>query len=447
MEQYKGIAGVYRYKASTERVVDLLARWNNDIANYDKETIDNVPSFYYLIGDMENTTSIRQYAKEIGLTELKMVEAFVGQLLGQNPYLAFINEENNAAFVVANSTSYALFHVTISFISLFYPKLFKDHPLTKQEAEACRGLTLKNQTTFVNNISTLLQPIKSELLRKELADCFKGFRQGQIDKCRFDIDNVSSRIDSLMTDYHYLVNKYNELMVQFEGLQVVNANNQTEEEKEAIEFLSECPRLHDIEYKDGTLYFYADNLLTNFDLNKWRNAIRRNNIYDNYRIGSQNVFHMKKNRMLLFDNIFCDKPLLYVRMKGQIELRITQCDMVAPRGQIGAEHESFLKDYVTNPHFKVHGCLGRNREQIIQCLRRADIESAVECSIASVGSINIDETEYTFRPFLQEVLTSTNKIIETKDGEQMTPEEALLWLSKQNAKVATEQEPEDTLNF
>ena len=112
--------------------------------------------------------------------------------------------------------------------------------------------------------------------------------------------------------------------------------------------------------------------------------------------------------------------------------------MTAPRGQVEAESNLKLKDYISNPHFKIHGCPGRNKEQIIRCLRQADIVSAIECSIAAVASVNIDETEYTFRPFLQEVLTSKNKILENSAGEKMTPEEAVLWLSKQEIPQETE---------
>ena len=166
-------------------------------------------------------------------------------------------------------------------------------------------------------------------------------------------------------------------------------------------------------------------------MNKWQNVARRNNIYDSYRLPEGNAFRDKANRKLLFDNIFNNKPLLYVRMKGCVELMINRCDMIAARGQSEAENSVELVDYVSNPHFKLHGCPGRNREQIARCLRETDIISAIECSIAAIGSVNIDETEYTFRPFLQEILSSTNKIIQNAKGEAMTPEEALLWLSKQ----------------
>lgn len=449
VQNYNGITGAYRYAADVQDVITRIGNWNKERSESPKELIDNVPAFYYMLLNLsgDGINSIRNYAKDAGLKELIAVENFIAQQLNNSAFLVFINPENNAAFIVVSSTSNALYHLSISFISLLYPTLFKSHPLTKEETEISKSLTNKTTTNFIEKTSAVLQYMKADLLRQELSQCFRGFRQGRINRCRQELENVNSRIDSIMSDYHHMMEKYNELIVQFEGLQVVNNEERNQEEQEAIDYLSSCPRIHDIQYSDGTLYFCADNLLTNFDLNKWNNAVRRNNIYDSYRLSEDSVFKDKAKRKLLLDNIFNQKPLLYVRMKGSIELRISVCDMIAQRGQLTAEENASLKDYITNPHFKIHGCPGRNREQISQCLRRADIMSAIECSIAAVGSVNIDETEYTFRPFLQEVLTSKNKIIQNNEGLAMTPEEALLWLSKQNLNNHKDCEDEIVIPF
>ena len=433
VNRYNGITGAYLYASNEQDVLNRIDDWNRIRSESSEEVVSNIPAFYYLLLNLSanNLSAIRDHAKSIGLKELIAVENFVAQQLNNSAYLVFINPENNAAFLVVNSTSNALYHLSISFISLLYPTLFKAHPLTKEETEISKSLTNKTTTNFIEKTSAVLQYMKADLLRQELAQCFRGFRQGRVDRCRQELDNVNSRLDSIMSDYRHMMERYNELIVQFEGLQIVNSDDRNQEEQEAIDYLSSCPRIHDIQYTDGTLYFCADNLLTNFDLNKWNNAVRRCNIYDSYRLPEDSVFKDKSKRKLLLDNIFNRKPLLYIRMKGYIELRIAVCDMIAQRGQASAEDNPSLKNYITNPHFKIHGCPGRNREQISQCLRRADIMSAIECSIAAVGSVNIDETEYTFRPFLQEVLSSKNKIIQNNEGVAMTPEEALLWLSKQ----------------
>ena len=434
VSRYNGITGAYVYASGEQDVLNRIDDWNRIRSESGEEVVNNIPAFYYLLLNLSSNdqNAIRDHAKSIGLKELVTVENFVAQQLNNSAYLVFINPENNAAFLVVNSTSNALYHLSISFISLLYPTLFKAHPLTKEETEISKSLTNKTATNFVDKVSTILQYMKADLLRSELAQCFRGFRQGQINRCKDELDNINDRLDCIMRDYRQMMDRYNETIVRFEGLQVINGDGRNQEEQEVIDYLSDCPRIHDVQYDNGKLCFCVDNLLTNFDLNKWSNAVRRCNIYDSYRLADDSVFKDKLKRKMLFDNIFNNKPLLYIRMKGYIELNITLCDMVAQRGQIEAESNSMLKDYITNPHFKIHGCPGRNREQISRCLRQADIMSAIECSIAAVGSVNIDETEYTFRPFLQEVLTSKNKIIQNNEGVAMTPEEALLWLFKQN---------------
>ena len=69
---------------------------------------------------------------------------------------------------------------------------------------------------------------------------------------------------------------------------------------------------------------------------------------------------------------------------------------------------------------------------ITDCLRKGDIIPAIECSMAAIGSVNIAERELTFRPFVQQILTTDKRIIVTSDGKDLTPAEALLWLRKRD---------------
>lgn len=443
VENYDGIEGLYYYLSVSSQLANKVATLYAARKDMNGEYKKNVPGFFYLLANCseDDLNDLQNKSKEIGLTELTAVESFVKQQLVISNYRAFISEEHNAAFVIVNSTSMALYHLSISFISLLYPALFKKVPLTKEEMEVLKGLTNKTSTNFVERTTLLLDYMKMDLLREELASCFKGFRQNRIDQCKRELDDADARADNALQEYYRRVEAYNEIMIRYEGLQIVNGDSQNEEEKEVIEYLSTCKKIHNVNYTNGTLSFLTDTLLTNFDMNKWRNAVRRSNIYDNYRLAPDNVFRDKIKRKLLFDNIFSVKPLLYVKVKGHIQLNITRGGMEAPRGQIDADACTALRNCLSNPHFKIHGCPGRNREQIIRCIRQGDVVSAIECSIAATGSVNIDETEYTFRPFLQEILTSGNKILENNAGETMTPEEAVLWLSKQDLNPEDDETP------
>ena len=433
VESYSGIEGTYWYCNNANHVMTKMQSFNQQRENLRKDAADNMPGFYYLYTDFneEDLKAIKEYAKELKLVELTTVESFVFQQLNVSNYGVFISPENNAAFMTVGTSSMALYHLSISFIPLLYPALFKKHPLNKQEAEVLKALTNKTHAAFTEKASELLQYMKTDILRQELSECFKGFRQTRIDNCKQLIDDADNQIEQLMVRYRNLMAQRDDYIVRYEGLMALNGPDRNKEEEETVEYLCECPNVHNVTYSNNTLKFCAESLFTNFDLQKWQSAIRRNNIYDGYRIPDDSPFRSQTNRKMLFDSIFNSRPKLYVRMKANFELKLTACDMTVPRGQTEAEVNINLKDCITNPHFKIHGCPGQNKHQIIACLRQGDVVSAVECSIAAVGSININETEYTFRPFLQELLTSKNKVLQNDKGEKMTPEEALLWLSKQ----------------
>lgn len=436
VENFEGIQGTYKFFANPDKVIEEMAEFNNARSDMAEDRRMNVPAFYYFIINLSDgqASDIREKAKELGLTELTVVENFVFQQLNMKNYSVFINSENNSAFVVVESTQMSLYHLSISFVSLLYPALFKEKSLSKEEVEIVKGLTNKTATNFMDRVSKHLAYMKTDLMREELAECFKGFRKARIDQCKREMDDANMRVDQVLEEYRRRVEQYNDLVIRYEGLQIVNGDEQNQEERETIEYISSCSKIHNVNYTNGMLQFCIDTLLTNFDMNKWRNAVRRSCIYDNYRLEEDNVFKDKSKRKLLFDSIFSVRPLLYIKTKGFIQLWIQRCDMSAPRGQSEAENNIQLKNCLTNPHFKIHGCPGRNKEQIIRCLRQGDVVSAIECAIAATGSVNIDETEYTFRPFLQELLVSKNKVLQNGNGEDMTPEEAVLWLSKNMPK-------------
>ena len=178
VETYSGIEGSYLFTRDANDIANKIDLFNDSRKNVDKKAAMNIPAFFYMISNlsMDSLNVIRAHAKEIGLTELTTIENFVNQQLSFSTYGVFINSESNAAFVVVSSTSMSLYHLSISFISLLYPALFKEHPLTKEETEVLKGLTNKSQTNFVERTSDILQYMKADLLRQELAECFRGFR-------------------------------------------------------------------------------------------------------------------------------------------------------------------------------------------------------------------------------------------------------------------------------
>ena len=363
--------------------------------------------------------------KDQGCEEVPSIKAYIKQELGMDAFAAFIHRETNTAFVFSGTTNVSVYHLTWAFIPVLFPEVFKDKPITEKELQILKSLCHKSSSKFVSLISEALMPMRVDILREELESCFATFRQGRIDKQRREIESVKSNMDDLLSRYLDYSQKYDEEMLILEGLMRRNGDAKDEEE-EIIEYLAKHPNLDDIQYRDGKIFCLIKTYLTNVDPAKFEVAASRRDIYEGYRV--KEPFDSKQNRKVLLDALFKDpNPKLYVKIRSHITLDIARCYMDTVRGEL-TTNGGDIDNYLTNPHFKLHACPGQNREQIIQCLRHGDIQGAVECSIAATGSVNIGETDLTFRPFVASILASNKKIIYCTDGTDMTPTEALLWL-------------------
>ena len=453
VKTYMGIEGSYE-----SFVVDMVNAISNHVDTCErkryemsKETLEQLPAFNYIVAALsdEQMDELKARLKKLTkLTELVNTEAFIQQQPGNVRILAFSNYESNTAYVVVRSSQMSFYHVILSLLPCFYPNIIEISSITEEEKQVLKSLNVKNHQAFIERVSAALQYMKTDMIRMELQGCFRQFRQNKLNRAKNDLEDIMIRIEETLSRYRTLVDQYDAAEITYEGL-VVKTNKESEkEEGELIDFLSTCPRLHAVKYQNNALRYYVDTLLTNFDLQKWRNAIQRSNIYDNYTIRSDSPFREKDNRRLLLDNIFSNKPLLYIKVKGFMSLLLSSCDLNMSRGEVSLSNDEQICNCITNPHYKFHGCPGQNRGQIIEALRAGDIQTAIECSIAATGSVNIGETDLTFRPFIQEVLSSQKKVLQTIDGEDLTPDEALLWLNKRGAKLKDEEaKDEETMPF
>ena len=404
------------------------------------EEAQNTPGISYQIVPLSGTSldTIRTEMKELDCIEVNAIEAYVAQELQMSLFATFINKETNCAIIFAGTNNMALYHLCWGFLPLLFPVIFERKPVTSDEVQILKSLSHRTSNAFVSLMAKALAPFKKSLLKTELNMCFKGFRERKVRQAEANVNSLRSNLDSIMDQYKQSAERLEQAIIIYEGLKVVNADENNEQEREAIDYLADNPRLHNIQYSDGKLTFDVDTILTNFDIMKFRNAVRAKDIYDSYRLPEESPFATKANRKLFMDALFNEQnPLLGVRIRGNILLQINRCFMDAPRTDTFDTSNPALYNAVTNPHFRYHGCPGQNREQITQCLREADIVSAIECSIAATGSVNIAETDITFRPFVQEILSSTKKIIRRfEDNAELTPAEALLWLIKKQGETA-----------
>ena len=439
VKTYRGVYGRVGNFLNYGSAIGIVANANTDRLNYKADLIEK-PGLYYNTLPMKAETleKIKEEMATLGFTEVKPLEAYVAQELQMQLFAVFTKKEINCAVIFAGTDNMALYHLCFAFLPNLFPAIFEKNPVTQDEVQILKTLSHRTSTQFVTLLSKALAPLKRDLMRTELNMCFKGFRETKIRSAKSLVDNCQQAIDNLMLQYRDQVDKLNNAIVVYEGLKVLNADSNNEQEQEAIDYLVENPRLHNIRYSNGQLEFDVETFLTNFDVMKFKNAVRNKEIYDSYRLPNDSPFANKASRKLFLDALFdTQNPELAVRIRGHIVFQINRSWMDAPRVNEFDSTNPALDNALTNPHFRFHGCPGQNREQITQCLREADIVSAIECSIAAAGSVNIGETDITFRPFVQEIMTSNKKIIHRfSDGVEMTPAEALLWLTKKQGETA-----------
>ncbi len=426
IENYNGIAGTFEVASPLNMPQMVQSIYTLRKQSQEWET---VPGFYYLAHNAIG----REIANEIKdintdtFVELEQVEMYIKQQTQVANFFVFVNAETNSVFILAPSTNFQLYHLSLAFVYAYYPNLFKEKPLDQSEVLLLKLLTSNSASKFTAALTAKLEPLRKSILRFELSKCFEGFREQRIQVADRRVQVARDTVENYLSQYRDAMAQLEQSIIEYEGIKATNGDDTKEQEIELVNYLSENSSIRNVTFNGGYLQYDVLTQLTNFDRMKWKSAVRMHDIFNSYRLDQNNVFSNLSARKMLLETLFdTDDPELTVNLVGEIRLYLNRNFMEVVSGDIALPDAG---NYLTNPHYKYHGCPGRNRDQIIDCLTRGDVIAAVECSIAATGSVNIGETEYTFRRMVQEILTSNEKIIHRFDGVDLTPAEALLWIA------------------
>lgn len=411
---YNGIVGGF-YKANTLNNVQ----------------VKNPDDIYFFIVSVTSGMTVDDLDIPEKLKRLTAIEQYVKSKT-QIDLRIHIHTEYNAVFIVLPTLTMPLYHMLLSFFPKYYPKLFPN--VSQQELIALGSLNMKSSADFIRAVSELLAPYRKEMLKQEFGDLMRDMHEYEI---RVQQDNIT-RLDNEMEEYlsHYSMTARNRenAIIYLEGLKATIAQG-TDADNELIEYVASNPCLHNVTYADRCLNLGIITYLTNVDVDKWMKAQQRDNIFTGYSIRTDNPFFKQENRKLFLNSLFgVEVPQLYVKLRSYLELNTDRKTLnIRMRNLDFSKMDYEFKSCLSNPHFAYHSCPGQNRGAITECLANGELISAIECCIAATGSVNIAETDITFRPFVQEILTSTEKIIHCiPTNTDMTPAEALLWLTEGN---------------
>lgn len=427
IEGYNGISGSYCGYVNKENcVTDFIER---------VKAIDDVPLFCYYKYSNSNDCQEMIDKQLDGFKEKKSIQAFVKDKMNFECQILY-HETMNAVGIFVNTTDARLYHLLLSFVSLYYPALFADNPLTENDYELIKTLNRKTSEEFCTCIRKMVTPYVAEFRRIQLGSFIKQIHQSKIQNAFNDVNsqrNVVAELEDRLAD---AFEQLRSLIVTYEGMKVTE--NYDAPEEELVEYLSTNMNVHNIKFRNNTIMFNVSTLLNNYNVDAWNIFSKRGHIYDGeYGTKILDVFENKNNRKIILDSIFSDAPKLMVKMAGNYKLGLTDSRVYTDSYYDYTTTNPMYKSYIPNPHLKLFACLGGYSDKVSRALRDRNYVAAIELCIASAGSVNLDETTQTFRPFLGWILSSTEKVLVNKQGEEFTPEEALVWLIDKEKKDET----------
>ena len=416
IENYKGIAGDYVTFAN-----------NGEAINFVKEAFKNscnveVPVLDYVIYNSHNADVEMNVD---GLIHKTTIENFM-KTKTETECSVLYSEDRNYAAILINSRDIRMYHVLISFLQLYFPKLF-EIKADEQEYDLVKALSNKEKDNFVARLQILVEKYKHEFRTIQLTQLLKQIHEKKLNEAEESIRRKNYDIDQIRDSYADAIRMLKSLIIEFEGLKATEQFDKAEED--LVEYLSENKQVRNLRVRNGRIEFSVTSDLVNFDTETWELFSDRGYIYDGeYRTNLPEEFCNKDNRKRLLDSIFSENAEFVVKIAGNYSLDIDGC-VVRTRSDYEYETmDPIYKDYLPNPHLKLFSCLGGYETRIADVLRNRNYISAVEMCICSAGSVDLDETDQTFRPFIGWLLKSDRKVLRRKDGVEMTPSEALLWL-------------------
>jgi len=422
IENYNGITGVYKHFNDEITCV-------SEAIDYLDHSYDGRPTFcYYMYSRTDDENDIAEMLKDKGFIIKEPIGALIKQKADVKCIAAY-QENKDFGVVFINSRDNRYYHLIISFLSLFLPNLFKDKEMAEQDFNLVKALSKNDKNAFVRQIQECVTPYITEFRRIMLATLIKSMHEIKVIKAKDDMDGCRRYIEDLEAQLAGHVSRLKDAIVLYEGLKATEYVDQPEEE--LVDYLSTNKLIHNLHMEGTMLSFTVATLLNNYDEDTWATFAERGYIYDgHYSATLLEVFGVEKNRKLLLDSIFGYNPEFTIKTCANYFLDLHTNRLTCNSNYDYINADPIYEDYLVNPHVGLFACLGGYKERVRQELDRRNFVGAIELCCASAGSVNLSETEQTFRPFIGWLLSSRKKVLRRKDGVEMTPEEAVVYLAE-----------------
>ena len=405
-----------------------------NVVNYraDDQTIEVL---FNMLDDPE-----KGFVKHFGGREQKDIEEQVKNFTNIRFY---VNSEKRNSTILVQNMNLQKYHfiqiLTVRALPWYFEHVTTDGGKTTvvmsdQEKELIKSFREKYAPVYENAIAKIAEQIdfRDATIMAVLGDFEKKAHEAQAETVRNEISSTQRAIRDNEQRYKVLIDQLQDQNIRLNGLLYIVNNGG--DESELIDYFRHNKSLTPIDTCGTELRFIVKTFLEFFD----------ENIFERYRdngvmyrdMGAMNGFFRGsiEHRKKLIDAIFSEEPRLRVKLCGYFKLN-TEGSVTSARDY---NFPKDCDDYLPNPHFKIHNCLGNNRTGINEALARGNVVGAIEQCISATKGVNMTEIDQTISRFLRWIYDSGKKIIRLEDGRDVTPKEAVEWLDEQ-AKAQEEE--------
>jgi hypothetical protein len=301
-------------------------------------------------------------------------------------------------------------------IPKYLPKLFENNPLSEEEATLLKSLGSRFSDEYEREIEEFVQrmDMRGEMIRI----CLKGFEKVFERQQMLDIEKL---ISTYQRDYQTYLDRLRSTSQAIQEQQIILSGlqchiNEGSDESELMEYFLRNRQLSVIRVKETELEFVAHGYADVFDEEAF-DTYARNRGSSLYQ---QLIVDVTKDGM---ENLY-----RAIFESGKYKLRICaayRVDMrkgLAPIGGYTFPPES--RDYLPNPHIQRYNCIGGYAGRFAEYMHRHDYVGAIDQAVMSARNLNFHDS--TVMATLGYDLSHTSiKCIEDKDGNLMTPRQAI----------------------
>lgn len=363
-------------------------------------------------------------------SELEDVTAFAKKITGVD-ICFYINEKNKSTAIFAPKVTLPLWHFIQSFIPRYIPWYFEENPITSEEKELLRSLTLKTAKTYEELIEKVAEEydFRGIKIKKFIGDFEKRTKKERLSKTKDSIYNCEYRLDSIRNQYTAIIEELAQLRERESGLtwQINNCND----DSELMDYLLQNKHIDVINANNGSIEIAVRTTISEYDpdLYETMEKNKESYLYTGYKV-KEDVFVPIEARKKLIDACFGDDAIMGIKVRAYYNLHLDgYVSTLRAYNFVGHQY----KDYLTNPHFYFFACLGTYEGLINDALSNGDYIYAIEQCVLSAKTLNLAEGYQTVAPFLQQVFDSKDAIILMPDGSSCTPVEAYNWLVNQES--------------